>query len=123
MKEPGVTYILNKPKVQEDGIYTPLTKYTPEGTESNYEKLIPKEVFIEAFDKWCKHKDLPDIEEYVKMYRPQMDLDLNVKSAPKFRCPDCGGIVRRCEGFCLTTYPPQHRYECDDCDYTTTLTF
>ena len=62
-------------------------------------------------------------EEYVKMYRPQMDFDLNVKSTPKFRCPDCGGIVRRCEGFCLATYPPQHRYECDDCDYTTTLTF
>ena len=52
-----------------------------------------------------------------------MDLDLNIKSEPRFRCPDCGGIVRKCVDFALTTYPPQYRYECDDCEYVTTLTF
>ena len=55
-------YVLNEPEVREDGIYTPLSSYTPKGTCSNYQKLIPKEIFIEAFDKWCRHKDLPNIE-------------------------------------------------------------
>ena len=116
-------YVLNEPELREDGIYVPLTQYTQKGTKSHYQKLIPKDVFIEAFHKWCKHGDLPDEEEYVKLYRPQMDLDLNIKSEPKFRCPKCRGIVRKCVSFCLTTYPPQYRYECDDCEYTTTYTF
>lgn len=116
-------YILNKSEVREDGIYIPLTAYTQKGTSSHYQKLIPKEVFIEAFEKFCKHRDLPDEEEYVKLYRPQMDLALNIKSEPKYRCPKCSGIMRKCCGFALTTYPPQYRYECDDCDYSTTFTF
>lgn len=116
-------YILNKAEVREDGIYTPLTAYTQKGTSSHYQKLIPKEVFIEAFEKFCKHRDLPDEEVYVKLYRPQMDLELNIKSEPKYRCPKCSGIVRKCVDFVLTTYPPQYRYECDDCDYSITFTF
>lgn len=116
-------YILNKPQVREDGIYTPLATYIQKGTTSRYQNLIPKEVFIEAFEKFCKHRDLPDEEEYIKLYRPQMDLELNIKSEPRYRCPKCSGIMRKCCDFVLTTYPPQYRYECDDCDYSTTFTF
>ena len=57
-------WIKNEPYVGEDGIYTPLTAYTPKGTCSNYQKLIPKEIFVEAFEKFCKNRDLPDEEEY-----------------------------------------------------------
>ena len=116
-------YVLNESEVRDDGIYTPLTAYTQKGISSLYQKLIPKEVFIEAFEKFCKNRDLPSEEEYVKLRRPQMDLNLNVKSEPKYRCPKCSGIVRKCVGFALATYPAQYRYECDDCDYSVTFTF
>ena len=118
-----IEWVKNKPYVGEDGIYEPCVEYTEKGTASNYKLSIPKEVFIEAFEKFCKHRDLPDEEEYVKLYRPQMDLELNIKSEPKYRCPKCSGIMRKCCDFVLTTYPPQYRYECDDCDYSITFTF
>ena len=116
-------WIKNKPYVDEDGIYEPCCEYTQEGIASNYKLIIPKEIFIEAFEKFCKNRDLPSEEEYVKLHRPQMDLELNIKSEPKYRCPKCSGIMRKCCDFALTTYPPQYRYECDDCDYSVTLTF
>ena len=116
-------WIKNKPYVGEDGIYEPCVEYTEKGTASSYKLIIPKEIFIEAFEKFCKHQDLPSEEEYVKLYRPQLCFALNEKSEPKYKCPECGGIIRRCEGCVLTTYPPQYRYECDDCDYSTTHTF
>ena len=116
-------WVKNKPYVGENGIYEPCAAYSESGKGTEYRLSIPKEVFIEAFEKFCKHRDLPDEEEYVKLYRPQMDLALNIKSEPKYRCPKCGGIMRKCCDFVLTTYPPQYRYECDDCDYSTTFTF
>ena len=117
-------WVKNKPYVGEDGIYEPCVEYTEKGTAPNYKLSIPKEVFIEAFNKYCKHQDLPSEEEYVKMYRPQMDLDLlNIKSEPKYRCPKCSGIMRKRIDFSLQTFPPQYRYECDDCDYSVSFTF
>ena len=83
---------------------------------------------------WSGYENLSDFYEYIE---PNLDsvvwemsfsanslyIDLNVKSEPKFRCPKCGGIVRKCVDFCLTTFPPQYRYDCDDCEYNTTFTF
>lgn len=116
-------WVKNKPYVDENGIYTPCNDYSQSGKGCMYKLAIPREIFIEAFEKFCRHQDLPTEEEYVKLYRPQMDLELNIKSEPKYRCPKCNGIVRKCVGFALTTYPPEYRYECDDCDYSTFFTF
>ena len=102
-------WIKNKPYVGEDGIYEPCVEYTEAGTTSTYKLSIPKEIFIEAYEKFCSPVTLPSRDEYLKK-------SIN-KSPALYKCPKCGGNVRRDNSCCLTTYPPMYRYECDDCDY------
>ena len=110
-------YIKQLPKIEEDGYYYPMVEYCQEGTESNYKKIISKEDFIKCFDKWILNTDLPSYEDYLTQeMKPTYG-----KSAPKFKCPKCGGKVRKDETTCLATFPPQYCYECDDCDFTTAL--
>lgn len=40
-----------------------------------------------------------------------------MKSKPLYKCPKCGGDVRRNDKIVLASYPPKRRYECDDCEY------
>lgn len=56
---------------------------------------------------------LPTKEEYIK----QIFSETIMKSKPLYKCPKCGGDVRRNDATVLLSYPPKHRYECDNCEY------
>jgi len=43
-----------KPKIDDEGIWIPATDYVPEGCETNYKLIVPKDIFIEAYNKWIK---------------------------------------------------------------------
>lgn len=45
-------YVKQYPYVGDDGIYVPIHDHVIEGFESVYKLLIPKEVFVEAYNKW-----------------------------------------------------------------------
>ena len=47
-----------EPYVGEDGIYMPLHEYIYEGTATEYEMLISKELFQEAFKEYIKKEGL-----------------------------------------------------------------
>lgn len=49
-------YIKQEPYVGEDGIYMPLEWYVREGTQSAYQCMLTKEMFVEAYNKWIKDK-------------------------------------------------------------------
>lgn len=54
-------YIRQMPYVDNNGIYVPINKYVPEGTESMYKCVMTKELFVEAYNKWivgAKDKNL-----------------------------------------------------------------
>ena len=59
-------------------------------------------------------------EEYIKSLE-QTKTDLYGRSEPKYKCPHCGGNVRKVlyNYVCLATYPSkeQYLYECEDCNY------
>lgn len=125
------TWHRNKIQVREDGIYSPCCEFSEEGTETNYRLMMSKEDFISAYNKYINDepsKDsnrtlLPDKDSY---FRSKMDTysfhgGIGCQySEPCFKCPNCGGNVRKNLGMVLTSYPPQYRYECDNCDYVTT---
>ena len=52
-----VNYVKQEPYVGDDGIYVPVEEYAIEGTMSLYRKVIPKELFIEAYNKWIRSAD------------------------------------------------------------------
>lgn len=52
------TLVQQKPYVGEDGIYFPTEEFVPEGYASTYRCLITKELFVEAFNKWIKNKEV-----------------------------------------------------------------
>lgn len=47
-------YIRQDPYVDENGIYVPLNEYVPEGTTSVYQRIMTREMFVEAYNKWIK---------------------------------------------------------------------
>lgn len=47
-------YVRQEPFVGEKGIMVPVNDYVPEGHASMYKCLIPKELFIEAYNKYIK---------------------------------------------------------------------
>ena len=50
-------YIKQHPYVDDDGIYMPLQEYALEGTASYYRMVIPKECFVDAYNRWIKGSD------------------------------------------------------------------
>lgn len=48
-------YIRQEPYVGDDGIYVPIYEYVPEGTESIYNRILTREMFVEAYEKWIKN--------------------------------------------------------------------
>lgn len=50
-------WIKQEPRIKDDGIYVPLAQYVEEGAESQYRLLIPKAIFIEAYNKWIKGEE------------------------------------------------------------------
>lgn len=51
------TYIRHDPYVGDDGIYVPVEAYLLEGYSPAYRRLIFKELFIEAYEKWILNKE------------------------------------------------------------------
>ena len=47
-------YIQQHPYVGDDGIYTPVESYVPEGCAGAYKLIMTKEMFVEAYNKWIK---------------------------------------------------------------------
>lgn len=53
----GKTFVKQEPYVGDEGIMVPVNPYVPKGTASIYRCLIPKELFIEAYNKYIKEED------------------------------------------------------------------
>lgn len=49
-----VEYVLHHPYVDDDGIYVPSQHYVQKGFSPQYRLLIPKDLFVEAYNKWIK---------------------------------------------------------------------
>lgn len=78
------TYWKQNPYVADDGIYVPLNEQVRIGTASVYRNLIPKEVFVEAYNKYIKKDDSP-INEAV----PEAKWKICVDGYYPY-CPICG---------------------------------
>ena len=65
-----VSYIKQEPYVGEEGIYVPVEEYVREGTMSKYRMVIPKELFIEAYEKWIGG---PTVERPAQPYAVPQD--------------------------------------------------
>ena len=64
--------------------------------------------------------NLPSLENYIKdnhHIQKQVSGMLQDYSEPKYKCPKCGGNVRKNLTMVLTSIPPKYRYECDKCDH------
>lgn len=126
----------NFAEVRDDGIYVPSVEFTPQNMESNYKLLISKEMFIDAYNKYINntssekkesastvYTNLPSKDEYFKEKAESHSYWGGARprySQPLFRCPKCGGYVRKDNSIAMLSDPPQYRYHCDDCDYATT---
>lgn len=51
-------YIKQEPYIDNEGIWIPVQEYVPEGYASTYRCLITKELFVEAYNKWIKNKEV-----------------------------------------------------------------
>lgn len=47
-------FVKQEPFIDDEGIWMPLEAYVPKGCASNYQLVISKEMFIEAYNKWIK---------------------------------------------------------------------
>ena len=46
-----------QPRIDDEGIWMPCNDFVPEGIETRYKLVVPKEIFIEAYNKWIKEGD------------------------------------------------------------------
>lgn len=53
-KEKLALWVKTQPRIDDEGIWMPLSAYVPEGHETNYQLILTKEIFIEAYNKWIK---------------------------------------------------------------------
>ena len=67
--------------------------------------------------------NLPTMNEYIKENNPQKLYNFSTYSEPLFKCPVCGGPVRKNLQIVLTSYPPKYLYVCDNCGSTEYLDF
>lgn len=49
-----VEYVEKKPIINDIGIFMPCEKFVPKGIECDYNLVMTKEIFIEAYNKWIK---------------------------------------------------------------------
>ena len=68
-------------------------------------------------------KSLKTLEEYIDSHREAINHygEFGEYSEPKFKCPKCGGNVRKNLSLVLTSYPPQYRYDCEKCGHSVVL--
>ena len=97
------------------------TKMTPTEFDDMIERY--KDKFVVKEDE--EFEELPDKDLYIKAHESIIDKAFVEWSSPKYKCPKCGGGMRKnlqhC--ICLASYPPQYRYtyKCNKCDYTEEL--
>lgn len=101
----NVEYIINpnnwikqEHRVFEDGIYAPCEEYALEGNEF-YKLVIPREIFIEAYNKWiapvvhakwCEINSYDDLDSIIFTVRYFCS---NCKCEEDYQsdyCPNCG---------------------------------
>ena len=61
-------------------------------------------------------QDLPTSDEYRQI--AEQYVFRKIWSEPKYKCPRCGGVMRRNEMLRYPTCPEQFEYKCDQCAYT-----
>ena len=44
-------------KIDDEGIWMPVNDFVPEGCETGYKLVVPKDIFIEAYNRWIKEKE------------------------------------------------------------------
>lgn len=49
-----VTWERTKPKIDDEGIWEPKVDFVPIGRTPDYRLTIPKDVFIEAYNRWIR---------------------------------------------------------------------
>lgn len=78
---------------------------------------IPSDITFATTDIEKKEKKLPSYDEYKKGPHSHhlCGISGSKYSEPLFKCPVCGGEVRRDESIVLTTIPPKCKYKCDIC--------
>lgn len=52
--------VINKPYVDDVGIYAPVHEYTIKGHPATYKLVMTKEMFVEAYDKYIAHGERKD---------------------------------------------------------------
>lgn len=57
------TYCKQNPYVDDEAIYVPTEEYAPIGRTAYYKKLMSKEIFIEAYEKWILPTQYKSVEE------------------------------------------------------------
>ena len=50
-------WVVNKPYIDDTGLWVPQNQYRLKGTSCCYKQLITKELFIEMFNKWIKEEN------------------------------------------------------------------
>lgn len=50
-------WVKNEPHIADEGIWIPAQLHTLLGSSPVYNLLIPKELFIEAYNKWIKGEE------------------------------------------------------------------
>ena len=92
------------PYVDDEGIYVPVNEYVPIGMTSAYRQLIPKEIFVAAYEKWIlstQYKsvkeaplpaDAPKWEMCVDGYYPYCPVCMEEPPSGHMTryCPNCG---------------------------------
>lgn len=67
-----------------------------------------------------KYEELPTAEEYKNSQdKPTPMLEYR---EPKYRCPNCDGLMCRCSMYALPAYPVQYEYRCNKCKLVEHLT-
>lgn len=55
IKQP--VYVKQEPYINDEGLWIPCEDYVLEGCESMYRMVFPKELFVEAYNKWIKGEE------------------------------------------------------------------
>lgn len=50
-------YVEQQPYINDVGIYVPIHRYAPKGTESISRCIMTKEMFVEAYNKWIRGEE------------------------------------------------------------------
>ena len=65
--------------------------------------------------------NLPSQSDFIKANEPSVSWFETTRdwSDPMYKCPECGGNVRKELNVVYTSNPPCYKYQCDSCKYTT----